>query len=62
LLFPQGDAPALARSIVRLVQDRGLREEMGARALESVKERYSWLTLSKQISSILDEIRESPRR
>ena len=62
LLFPQGDAASLASAIVTLAQNRELREEMGARATESVSERYSWLSLSKQLTTILNDVCVRPVR
>jgi glycosyltransferase involved in cell wall biosynthesis len=41
LLFPAGDAAALARAIVRLLREPGLRDALGAAARRRAEERHS---------------------
>jgi glycosyltransferase involved in cell wall biosynthesis len=41
LLVPGGDAPTLAHAIVRLLGDRALREQLGARARAEAQRRFS---------------------
>ena len=57
LLFPQGDSHSLARCIMLLANDPGMRQQLGDQALASVTGRYTWSILATEIASILDEIR-----
>jgi glycosyltransferase involved in cell wall biosynthesis len=58
LMVEPGDVGALAAAIVRLASDRGLRESMGARAAETVRERFNAAVMTKEIENIYTEIAE----
>jgi len=40
LLVPPGDHEALARAIIRILKDTGLRQEMGETGFSSVRKRF----------------------
>jgi glycosyltransferase involved in cell wall biosynthesis len=42
LLFPHGDYKALEKALLRLVEDSELRNQVGARARQTVYERHTW--------------------
>ena len=42
LLFPHGDYKALEKALLRLVEDPALRNQVGARAKQTVYERHTW--------------------
>jgi glycosyltransferase involved in cell wall biosynthesis len=42
LLFPHGDYKALEKALLRLVEDSALRNQVGARARQTVYERHTW--------------------
>jgi len=56
LLFRERDGDDLARALVRLAEDPGLRSAMGARARARVVERYSWARHCETLEHILREI------
>ncbi len=43
IMFPHGDYCALENALLRLVEDSALRNEVGARAKQTVLERHTWL-------------------
>jgi len=57
LLFPQGDARSLARSIMLLADDSGYRQRLGDQARAAANSAYSWSALAEQIGAILEEVR-----
>jgi glycosyltransferase involved in cell wall biosynthesis len=42
IMFPHGDYVALGKALLRLVDDSGLREQVGARARQTVLEHHTW--------------------
>jgi glycosyltransferase involved in cell wall biosynthesis len=52
LMVEPGDAGALAAAILRLAGDQGLRESMGARAVETVRDRFNAAVMTKEIENI----------
>lgn len=48
LLVPPGDSDALAAAMIRLLQDRVTRHQMGQHAFEKTKKELSWTTIAKQ--------------
>jgi glycosyltransferase involved in cell wall biosynthesis len=42
IMFPHGDYVALERALLRLVDDSGLRNQIGARARQAVFEHHTW--------------------
>ncbi len=58
LVVEPGDVSALAAAIVRLAGDGELRESMGARAEETVRERFNATVMTKEIENIYTEIAE----
>jgi glycosyltransferase involved in cell wall biosynthesis len=53
LLTPPGDAGAAARAVVRLLEDPGLRERLGAGALHEAESSYSWVAHTRRILDAL---------
>jgi D-inositol-3-phosphate glycosyltransferase len=51
LLVPYGDAPALAATLARALDDRALRERLAAGALVAVRQ-YSWADVADKILSV----------
>ena len=62
LLFPAGDAEALAAALTRLIEDRELREEMGRRSRRWVRTNRSWNDLGERISNWYAEARVENQR
>jgi glycosyltransferase involved in cell wall biosynthesis len=58
LVVEPGDVNALAAAILRLAGDGELRESMGARAEETVRERFNATVMTKEIENIYTEIAE----
>ncbi len=42
LLYPQADVAALTAALLRLIEDEGLRSQLGQRARKEAVEKYSW--------------------
>lgn len=66
LLFPSGDANALAREIARLLDDRPLAERLGRQALENYRQRFLPRDIARATldfyASVLDRERFRARR
>ncbi|MBW3651065.1 MAG: glycosyltransferase family 4 protein [Actinobacteria bacterium] len=56
VLVPPRDAGALAEAILRLVRDEPLRTLLGARAAETVKERFTVETTAEGFVDLLDQV------
>jgi alpha-maltose-1-phosphate synthase len=56
LLFPEGDAVALADAIARLADDAALRARLGRSARDRVVARYSWAVHCAQIERVLERV------
>lgn len=54
LLFPVGDSAALARCVLRLADDRGLRRALVAAGRETVRRRYAWPAVLDQYERALE--------
>ncbi|MBK8341072.1 MAG: glycosyltransferase [Flavobacteriales bacterium] len=52
LLSPSGDIPAFAANLLRLVEDEGLRQRMGAQGWDHVRERYHFTRLVNDTASL----------
>jgi len=52
LIFPEGDAAALAAAIVRLKDAPAERQQLGATGLRQVEERYTWARVAAQMHGI----------
>ena len=61
LLCPPGDARATAEAVARLLADAGLRERLGAAALDSAQTTYSWRAHTRRILDVLDAGRADAR-
>jgi glycosyltransferase involved in cell wall biosynthesis len=61
LLVEEGDAPALAAAINRLLADPSLRAEMGLRSRERVLAEFSWQNLAAAYRSLFDEVQPTQR-
>jgi phosphatidylinositol alpha-mannosyltransferase len=48
LLVPPGDEEALARSLLKLLEDHSLREKMGTKGITKA-EKFSWANVTKQV-------------
>ncbi|HLX66582.1 MAG TPA: glycosyltransferase family 4 protein [Puia sp.] len=55
LMVEPGDVGVLAAAILRLARDRELRELMGARAVETVRERFNAAVMTKKIENIYNK-------
>jgi glycosyltransferase involved in cell wall biosynthesis len=53
LLVPPGDVDALAREVERLLDDRGLAQELGRRALYHAETSFSMESIGKQLRAFL---------
>ena len=49
LLFPPDDGDALIRTVLRLIDDPGLRERLGEAAAERVRSRFSWAHNARRV-------------
>lgn len=58
LLFPVGDAKALAGKVVRLLRDSTLRRKMGVAGREMVGRMYDWPDVAGQWASLYGRVRE----
>jgi glycosyltransferase involved in cell wall biosynthesis len=56
VLFPRGDAEALARALAELCKDREKRKSMGRRSLEKVKACYSWDRTMEELQEYYKEL------
>jgi glycosyltransferase involved in cell wall biosynthesis len=54
VFVPRGDAGALARAVVALVEDPGRRAAMGARGRARAAERFSWESVSNEFERALE--------
>jgi glycosyltransferase involved in cell wall biosynthesis len=52
LLYPAGDAAALAESCERLLGDPALRTELGRNAARRVRERFTWDANAERVVSL----------
>jgi len=59
LLVPPKDAPALASALRTLLEDGGMRQELGRRARERAS-RYSWDAVAQMQEQVYREVAESP--
>lgn len=57
-----GNARALAGALAELLEDRGLRRQMGAYNRSLVEERYSWTSVVDRLEAIYDEALREPSR
>lgn len=56
LLYPEGDVPALANAIARVLADSAAARAMGVRARERVVAHYSWQRHCEELDRILREM------
>lgn len=55
ILYPPGDDDAMARAIMRLIQDRELARNIGANAAETAK-RFSWQTAARRTLAVYEDV------
>ncbi|KUF13664.1 glycosyl transferase [Streptomyces silvensis] len=60
-LVPRGDAPALAKALIELIEDPGARRAMGAAALESAR-RYDPAPIAARHERLFAELRTARRK
>jgi phosphatidylinositol alpha-mannosyltransferase len=60
VLVPPGDEQALANALVRLLSDRALRQEMGARGRQKAEE-YSWQNIAQSLQQYYDRLLDGVR-
>jgi glycosyltransferase involved in cell wall biosynthesis len=53
LVVPRRDVPALTRALVRLIEDRELRERIARQGRECIATRFDWDRASQQLEAIL---------
>jgi phosphatidyl-myo-inositol alpha-mannosyltransferase len=58
-LVPPGDVPALAETVVNLLEDEAAREELGRAARVLAEEKYSWEGIAQRLSEIYEELVDS---
>ncbi len=56
LIFPEGDASALAGAVLQLHADSGLARRIGQIGLRRARERFSWQQVARQMTEIYREI------
>ena len=56
ILVEPGDYQALAKAIIRLLKDKGLRQKMGEEARKRVDERFSTEKMVAEIEKIYNEL------
>jgi glycosyltransferase involved in cell wall biosynthesis len=61
-LLPSGDAGAIADAVLRLLEDRTLRSEMGAKGRASAAERFSAPRMGAPLAELYAELLEPPER
>ncbi|NTV64968.1 MAG: glycosyltransferase family 4 protein [Oscillochloris sp.] len=59
-LYPEGDVPALAAAIARVLADRAAARAMGARARQRVVAHYSWQRHCEELERVLGEMVAAP--
>jgi len=61
LLVPAGDADALARALIRLIQDPAYRQKLSAQARQDIINGYSWDSYISQLERLYVDVIEKPR-
>ena len=56
VLVEAGDVAALAAALTAVIQDRALREQLAATALEECRRVYSWTAVARQIAAVYDRL------
>jgi glycosyltransferase involved in cell wall biosynthesis len=56
LLVPPGDVDALAKAVKDLIESRELRERLGTRARERVRQEYSTERMLERYSDLYEEV------
>ena len=55
LLYPHSDIEAMAKAVIKLLNDEGLRSRLGERSLEWSKE-FTWQKASEQVEGLIERI------
>lgn len=56
LIFKEGDAGELCKSLDRLIKDKELREQLALKGLQRVREMYAWTAVAKELVGIYKEV------
>lgn len=56
LIFPEGDAPALARALAKLHSEPNVAKQLGETGLRRAHETFSWQRIAEQMTQIYREI------
>jgi glycosyltransferase involved in cell wall biosynthesis len=56
ILISPGDADALSRNIITLLEDEDLRKKLGREARTSVADRFSWKKSAQKMTRIYESI------
>lgn len=56
LLVPPGDSRALAEGLVQLLEDQGLRRQLGLAARQRVQDEFTWRCVAQKVSSVYQQV------
>jgi glycosyltransferase involved in cell wall biosynthesis len=56
IIIPTKDTQALTDSIIKILQDDNLKEEMGENGRKLVQEKYEWKIIAKKIHDLYEEL------
>jgi glycosyltransferase involved in cell wall biosynthesis len=62
LVYPEGDARALAHEITRIRKDEDLHHELVAKGLERVRNYYTWTRIAEMLEHLIREVAYSVSR
>jgi glycosyltransferase involved in cell wall biosynthesis len=62
LILPEGDITAWARSLENLLDSHGLREDLGKRGFDRVKQHFTWTAIARKHLDFFERILDEPVR